>query len=297
MRAHLICGWLGQFGYDTGMTTVEEGSVEAGEGVRLYFKSIGEGEVAVIPLVSWTEEFDVLARGRRVIFYDPRNRGQSTAVELERISFANDVLDLETVRRHFAVEKISPVGWSYFAGVVARYAMDFPERVERFVMVGGPPIRRQPYSEGINRVMASRINEVAPGFLQQLQANPVDTELLRRFWELIKQVRSGPGGLRPMRGDPSQFTNEKPENVSAVVQRGIQTQGDWDWREDAKRATSPALFVWGDADFIPSEAADEWGMCLPNAQVLRMEGVGHFPSLENPELFFRVLEDFLSGRY
>ena len=30
----------------------------------------------MIPLVSWTEEFDVLAKGRRIIFYDPRSRGQ-----------------------------------------------------------------------------------------------------------------------------------------------------------------------------------------------------------------------------
>jgi pimeloyl-ACP methyl ester carboxylesterase len=127
------------------MTTAREGFIEADKDVRLYFRTVGQGEGVLIPLVSWTEEFDVLAKGRRLIFYDPRNRGAPTEVESGRISFRNDVRDLEEVRKHFALEKISLIGWSYFGGVVARYAMEFPERVERLVMVCGTPIRRLPY--------------------------------------------------------------------------------------------------------------------------------------------------------
>lgn len=113
------------------------------------------------------KKFDVLAKGRRLIFYDPGNRGQSTAVELEQISFQNDVRDLDAIRKHFALEKMSLIGWSYFGGVVARYAMEFPQHIERFVMVCGPPIQRLPHSDTINRVMADRINArragVSPG--------------------------------------------------------------------------------------------------------------------------------------
>ena len=87
------------------MAVAHEGCVEAEEGVRLYSRTVGEGEAVLIPLVCWMEELDVLAKGRRVIFYDPRNRGQSTAVESERISLQNDVRDLEEMRRYFGFEK------------------------------------------------------------------------------------------------------------------------------------------------------------------------------------------------
>lgn len=100
-----------------------------------------------------------------------------------------------------------------------------------------------------------------------------------------------------MRGDPSKYPNERPEKIFAVFRRGMQTQGDWDWREDAKRAISPALFVYGDADFLPFEAAQQWAECLPNARVFKMDGVGHFPSLEKPDLLFSALEDFLRGHW
>lgn len=282
------------------MKTVQnfkEGLIEAESGIQLYFRAMGPGdEAVVIPLAAWTEEFDILARGRRVIFYDPRSRGRSTAVEPERISFQNDVSDLEAVRRHFGLEQISPIGWSYFGGVVARYAMELPERVSRLVMVCGPPIRRQPHSDAMNRIMAARINAVAPGFLQEMQAaSPPSAEMFSRMWDLLKQARTGSRGMKPARGEPSQYPNESPARVAAVFSRAMQTMGDWDWREDARRAGCPALFVHGTADFMPLEAAQEWAECLPGGRLHAMEDVGHFPSLEDPERFFAGLEEFLSG--
>ena len=280
------------------MLSSQEGFIEVERDLRLYFRSLGEGETVFIPLVSWTEEFDVLAKGRRLIFYDPRNRGQSTAVALERISFQNDIRDLEAVRNYFGLPKASLIGWSYFGAVVARYAMDFPEHVQRLIMVCGPPIRRSPHSEAVNRVMAERINAVAPGFLQELQASASpDPDKLRKLWELLREVRKGNNPLRPLRGNPSQFPNEDPAKVAAVFQRAMQTQGDWDWRNDAKRAVCPALFVFGTADFVPFEAAREWAEYLPDARVFTMEGVGHFPSLEDPDRFFSALDSFLSGHW
>ena len=275
----------------------KEGFVESEPGVQIYFRDLGSGNNAVvIPLIAWTEEFDVLARGRRVIFYDPRSRGRSTAVEPERISFQNDVYDLEALRRHLGLERISPIGWSYFGGVVARYAMEFPERVSRFVMVCGPPIRRQPHSDAMNSIMAARLDALAPGFLREMQAaSPPGPEMLTRLWDLLKQVRTGSRGMKPARGEPSQYPNESPARVAATFSRAMQTQGDWDWREDARRVKCPALFVHGTADFMPLEAAQEWVECLPNGRLLVLEDVGHFPSLEAPERFFAGLEEFLSG--
>lgn len=87
------------------MAPTQEGFAEVEVGIRLYFRTMGEGEAVLIPLVSWTEEFDVLAKGRRLIFYDPRNRGRPTAVDLEGLSFQNDVRDLEAIRQHLASRK------------------------------------------------------------------------------------------------------------------------------------------------------------------------------------------------
>jgi pimeloyl-ACP methyl ester carboxylesterase len=98
-----------------------------------------------------------------------------------------------------------------------------------------------------------------------------------------------------MRGNPGEFLNETPDNVTAVFTRAQVTMGDWDWRGEANRVTAPAMFVFGSADILPWEAAQEWAECLPNCSLFKMEGVGHFPSLEAPEIFFPELERFLES--
>jgi pimeloyl-ACP methyl ester carboxylesterase len=276
----------------------EEGYIDVADGARLFFRSVGSGDAVIIPLACWTEEFDVLADGRRLIFYDPRNRGGSTAVDLPHISFQNDVDDLEAIRAHLALDRVALIGWSYFAAVVARYAMEYPRRVSRFVMVCGQPIRRLPYADAITRMMGERLEAVAPGFLQQTQrAAEYDPALMRRFWDLLQQVRTGRQPPSPMRSNPARYGNEHPEKVAAVFTRALQTQGDWDWREDARRVTSPALYVFGTADIMPLEAVQEWTECLPDARILTLDGVGHHPAVEDPERFFPALDTFLSGQW
>jgi pimeloyl-ACP methyl ester carboxylesterase len=272
----------------------QQGFVEVESGVRLYFQAVGEGPVVLIPLVGWTKEFEAIAVGRRIIRYDPRNRGNSTAVAPENVSFQNDIRDIEVLRKRFSLDNFTLTGWSHYAGVAIRYAMEYPDRLDRVVMVCGPPIAKNPHTATMNRVMMERISAVAPDFLQNLQSGGAPTPAqMKKFWDLILHVRTGKNAARPAQGNPSQYANETPESVSGVIRRGMETMGDWDWTADAARVTCPVLFVYGTEDFLPAQAAEEWAHYLPNCRALKMEGVGHFPSLEMPEQFFNALELFL----
>jgi pimeloyl-ACP methyl ester carboxylesterase len=78
-----------------------DGFIAAGGGARLYYRVAGEGTQAVIvPLECWTTELDRLADGRRILYFDPRGRGQSSpATDLAALSYRQDVEDLDCVRR------------------------------------------------------------------------------------------------------------------------------------------------------------------------------------------------------
>lgn len=116
--------------------------IETASGIRLSYKDKGQGpQTVLMPLAAFTDDFEVLARGRRVIRYDPRGRGSSSAIEVDQTSFDNDLADLEAVRAGLGLGRVALIGWSYYAGVVARYAMLHPEHVTRFVTVGGMPLR------------------------------------------------------------------------------------------------------------------------------------------------------------
>jgi 3-oxoadipate enol-lactonase len=62
----------------------------------------------------------------------------------------------------------------------------------------------------------------------------------------------------------------------------------------AERITQPALVIHGTADrVIPFANGELLAAQLPNARLLRLDGIGHLPYLEEPELFTSVVREFL----
>lgn len=68
-------------------------------------------------------------------------------------------------------------------------------------------------------------------------------------------------------------------------------------RSGLKQVHAPTLAVHGAADPIRLASAIEWATALPNARLVVMPGVGHFPYLEAPEAFFAAVEGFLRGQW
>jgi pimeloyl-ACP methyl ester carboxylesterase len=62
------------------------------------------------------------------------------------------------------------------------------------------------------------------------------------------------------------------------------------------RVTNPALIVWGREDrIVPVECAEQYRRALPDARVTVLERCGHLPPLEQPDVFARLVLDFLGA--
>jgi pimeloyl-ACP methyl ester carboxylesterase len=73
--------------------------------------------------------------------------------------------------------------------------------------------------------------------------------------------------------------------------------GDYDWRPGLKDVKAPTLVIHGEVDPIPVVSAVEWASALPNALLLVLPNVGHFPYLEAPDAFFGAVEQFLRDEW
>ncbi len=81
------------------------------DGVRLYYETLGTGPEVVLPNgFHLLDDFRHLADRRTLIFYDVRNRGRSDSVD--RGSIADDVEDLEAVRKHFGIDRLDLIAHS-----------------------------------------------------------------------------------------------------------------------------------------------------------------------------------------
>src|SRR5215207_4333902 len=125
-----------------------EGYIVTPDKVKLFYKIEGTGTETLVvvhggpgnSLESIRADFMPLAKGRRVIYYDQRGQGRSEIIkEGNKLGYQNHVADLEAVRQHFKLDKITLLGNSWGGLLVSLYAVVHPDKVERIVLHSPAP--------------------------------------------------------------------------------------------------------------------------------------------------------------
>ena len=282
-----------------------EGYVPLQNGLKLYYRVVGDGpETVIIPnAVGLAADLEPLAVGRRVIFYDQRCRGKSD-VDTDRSHtwVEYEAHDLEAVRRHFGLERMSVIGWSYMGAMVALHAATYPAHVERLVLMCAiPPRSEAPYNDSEARAQKEneRIDPEEAKKLREMQQQGLDISdpetYCREFSRIITPRQMGkPDALARMRSDPCAFPNEWRHNIAKNFPPVVT---EWDLRQQVVSAQMPTLVIHGEEDLIAVGASEEWAATLPDARLLNIPGSGHFPHLEAPEIYFPAVDQFLNGAW
>lgn len=71
--------------------------------------------------------------------------------------------------------------------------------------------------------------------------------------------------------------------------------GTYDVRSELRGLKVTRLVIAGGKDFIPMAASREWVEGMPEARLLVLPGVGHFPHVEAREALIAALKTFLDG--
>ena len=118
--------------------TTSDGFFTTYDGLRLFFKNVGEGPLVTLFLngVPVIDDFSPLSANRTIVCFDPRHRGRSDAVrhraQLER-GVHHDVDDLDAIRRALGVDQVDVIGHSYAGVTAALYAIAYPAHALRIV--------------------------------------------------------------------------------------------------------------------------------------------------------------------
>jgi proline iminopeptidase len=295
---------------------VSEGYARNRTGLRLYYRILdGDGPTLLVPAACWLQEdLEPLARGRRIVFFDRSGRGRSDAIPARTsVTFATELEDMDAVRTHLGLDRFALMGWSYMGLVAALYAAEHPEVVERLVLSGAMAMRYL----GPSAVLPPELERELDESLRR-QRERVDAEALKRLEEehaagqwidgaaFCREQRrlSGPrqfGRPEAMLGtkaDPCGLPNEWPTNLGTLMQQLFSSLGPtWDLSDRVRGIRAPMLVVHGLEDLVLPNAARLWGTLIKDARVLWLEGVGHFPWLEDPDVFFPAVDRFLCGEW
>jgi proline iminopeptidase len=283
----------------------DHGYVSMEDGTRIYYEVIGEpglGErevPVVVPMgMVLSDLLAPLAEGRRLVFYDPRNRGRSDAADLGSVSLERQILDLERLRETLGIERMALIGWSGLGMEMAAYAVRHPDRVTRLVQIAPvPPTAAMMSSTGDRR--SGRIDQAAVARIDSLaESGEIDAaEHCRRRRALTAPASFQDRALVDRVPDPCRFENEWPSNLFPYFGALLGSFGEYDWLPAMRELDLPRLVIHGREDGIPVEGGRAWAAGFPNARFLELSPAGHYPFVEQPDPFFPAVEAFLDGEW
>jgi 3-oxoadipate enol-lactonase len=243
-------------------------------GINLYYESTGEGPAVVFAHgrggnhLSWWQQVPVFSRSYRCITFDHRGFGQSfNPPDAEgRDAF---VEDLRALLDHLEIAEAYLVAQSMGGLTCLGFALAYPDRTRGLVLgdttggIGEPGVveklRQRPYT---NDVM---LRAVSPGFPER---EPAKAFLYREI-NLMNPPR-----------DPEVngfFSGEGPK------------------APELSRMTVPTLLIVGSEDIVmPPDAMELSHKLIPGSRLEVVADAGHSVYFEQPEIFNRLVLDFLS---
>jgi pimeloyl-ACP methyl ester carboxylesterase len=217
-----------------------------------------------------------------VMAIDMRGHGDSDWSPEGAYLVEDYVKDLEGFVEQLSLRNLTLLGNSTGGRVVQVYAGLHPDRVSRLV---------------VEDVGPQRTNEIASAFARRVQQEDAG-------WasedELVASLTRGGGSVSlELQRNYAHFGSKRREDGRIVWKRdpnlvkGFVPTELWQYVSKIK---CPTIYILGGASsIVPSETQERLKSTLSDVRIVTMPGLGHYPHLEAPEEYLRVVQAFLAS--
>jgi aminoacrylate hydrolase len=254
-------------------------------GGEIYYEETGEGEPLVF--VSglngvgryWQPQVPVFSARYRVITYDHRGTGSSDKIQRE-FSVDQMALELVALLDHLQIDRAHIVGLSTGGAIGQTLAIEQPQRVKRLVM-------------------CSTWTHCDPWFRRLFEARRV---MYRQCGAELHTM------FHPLWLFPPDYVNEHDAEIDEERRRAVSAAPPvevsvgridallrFDRRAGLGRIEAPTLIIASNNDYItPSYFARALAQEIRGSQLEILDGGGHSISKTRPEVFNRLVRNFLA---
>jgi len=271
--------------------------------LRLRVQEVGSGRPILlvhgtVGPAGWPSLIEAMRGGGRFIVLDRPGWGGSDPIDIRsrdyrRLAAAILVGTLDAL----GIERAVVIGGSIGDVWALSLAEHHPDRVERIVLLGGGPLRRQIRPPRFIRVLASALGAV-------IVRLPMSAGRTRSIL-----AGSGHGASLADGRIPDEFVAYRVSlgndtaamrHERSMVRHLVRGRG---WREDVpfddealSRIAAPTLFVWGTSDDVGDPAT--WRRlvaAMPDARLSVVDGAGHMPWFDEPRTVAATINRFLAA--
>jgi pimeloyl-ACP methyl ester carboxylesterase len=260
-------------------------------GIRLRVKDTGPRAAPVVILLhgfgasleTWTPWAEQLSVNYRVIRFDLPGFGLTGADPTGDYTDARTVNILAALMDKLGIQKASLVGNSLGGKIAWNFAVKYPVRVDRLVLISPDGFASPGFEYGKKAKLPALLKVLPytlPKFMLRMNlvvayADPsrLSDATLTRYWDMMR----GPGDRAAMLARMQQVMLQNPGPLLKKIQ-------------------APTLILWGEKDgMIPFSNAADYVRDIPNAKLAALPGLGHVPFEEAPAQSLPPVVSFLAG--
>ena len=242
---------------------------------------------------TWSGQVDRLAAEHRVIAPDLFGHGDS-AKPAGDYSLGAHAASLRDLLDALNVTGATFVGHSLGGGIAMQMAYLFPDRVDAVVLVSSGGLGRE--LNPLLRAATLPGSELVLPVLSSSWLHGIgDTAL--RLWGKAGLPAVSPSTEEAWEGLSSLSDGDTRRAFLATSRSVIDVHGQTVSAQNrlSGLASRPTMLIWGERDrIVPSAHVEAAKQELPATRVEMFARSGHFPHLDEPDRFARVLADFMS---
>lgn len=252
----------------------------------------------------------------RFHYYDQRGCGKSTR-PFDRLESQNmvenmtlldktlglgaQVADIERIRQILGEEKLIIIGHSWGGFLSSLYAAEFPDRVEKLILISPANMLVMPQPDQESDLFASVRTRLPKEKLAEYDAFMKD---YMDFSQLFKRSEADLIAMDAKFGLYYMSVMDVPDEK--LIEQG--EPGGWmtwgmyismgqrhDYRPLMRKVTAPVLVIHGTEDLQSEEASRLYSDTFPNARFETISDASHFSFQEQPVDFFRIINEFLNS--
>ena len=290
--------------------TAHESRIPVGN-AQLYSREIGNG-TAIIILHGGPDfdhsyllpDMDRLADSFRLIYYDQRGRGRSAqGVQPDDVTLASDIADLEKVRQYFHLDSVVLLGHSWGTVLALEYALRYPERVSRLILLNPAPASTDDYKQLRKEWLEKRPDDMdrRKAVADSTAYKEGDPDAVTAYY----RIHFKPALVRPEDYEKlierlrASFTREGILKARAIESRLMNETWSlpaYNLLPRLKSLNIPTLVISGDHEFIPAGTAEHITQAIPNARLITLKDCGHFSYLECPLAMRQQIDAFFRSK-
>jgi 3-oxoadipate enol-lactonase len=258
------------------------------DSAKIHYEVRGQGEPLLLihggflDLSMWDSQIDDLVKaGYQVIRYSDIGHGKTQQGNKEIVGCAIAKKLLDTLK----VKKVTIVGLSWGAMEAMDFALTYPERMNRLVLVS-------PGLNGAKRGIDSLVTKNTEEMFKAVQRG--DTLMVAE--EFMRSWAYGP------RRDKSLVNEDVRNKIKAIILKNLHRHWGGQWAtlqnppaiERLAEIKSPTLLVLGEHDVLDiNKNVEIISGKIPNSKIYNMKGVAHMLPMEKPVEFNTLLIKYL----